>query len=72
MMNITKALALPVLSAGILGAAALGLAGTAAAQGPEGSGNRYSPDTYASPAPDVMPGWYNHHGPQRVAILQNR
>ncbi|OMC31852.1 hypothetical protein A5740_14300 [Mycobacterium sp. GA-1841] len=72
MMNFTKALVVPVLSAGVLGAAALGLAGTAAAQGPEGAGNRYSPDTYATPAPGMKPGWHYHHGPQRQLIIQNQ
>ncbi|WKG03156.1 hypothetical protein [Mycolicibacterium sp. HK-90] len=72
MTKFTKALALPILSAGFLGAVALGLAGTAAAQGPQGSGNLYSPDTYATPAPGMKPGWHNHHGPQRVTILQGQ
>lgn len=72
MKHIAKAFALPVLSAGVFGAVALGLAGTAAAQGPSGSGNMYSPDTYATAAPSIMPGWHYHHGPQRQIILQNR
>jgi hypothetical protein len=66
MTKFAKALALPVLSAGFLGAVALGLAGTAAAQEPQGPGHLYSPDTYATPAPGMKPGWHNHHGPQRV------
>jgi hypothetical protein len=70
MNGLAKALALPILSAGIFGAVALGLAGTAAAQGPTGSGNAFSPDTYATPAPSIMPGWHYHHGPQRQLILQ--
>ncbi|MDV3123976.1 hypothetical protein M1247_03535 [Mycobacterium sp. 21AC1] len=70
--RIVRFAALPILSAGVIGGAALGLAGTAAAQGPVGSGNVYSPDTYATPAPTIMPGWHNHHGPLRIAVLQNR
>ncbi|MEX3646349.1 hypothetical protein ABFW11_12655 [Mycolicibacterium porcinum] len=66
MTKFTKALALPILSAGVFSAVALGLAGTAAAQEPHGAGNLYSPDTYATPAPGMKPGWHNHHGPQRI------
>jgi hypothetical protein len=69
MTKFTKALALPILSAGVFGAVALGLAGTAAAQTPQGSGNLYSPDTYATPAPGMKPGWHNHHGPQRITSI---
>jgi hypothetical protein len=59
--------ALPIVSAGILGVAALGLAGMAnAATTTVQNGPNVSivttPDTYASPAPIVIPGWYYHHG----------
>ena len=58
----------------IIGAAALGLAGTATAaatggQSPTGPGNLFSPGTYATPAPIVGPGWYNNHGPAYIAHL---
>ncbi|OFB40026.1 hypothetical protein BA059_11140 [Mycolicibacterium sp. (ex Dasyatis americana)] len=69
MTKLTKALALPILSAGVFGSVALGLAGTAAAQEPHGPGNQFSPDTYATPAPGMKPGWHNHHGPQRHLIV---
>ena len=72
--GIVRFAVLPILSAGAIGAAALGLAGTAAAQGPTGPGNVYSPDTYATPAQDVIPipGWHNHHGAWRITNLQNQ
>jgi hypothetical protein len=62
-----------VATAGLLTAAALGLAGTAAAATtPEGPGYSYSPDTYATPAPSAQPGWHNHHGPTHIAILNGK
>ncbi|WP_458317630.1 hypothetical protein [Mycolicibacterium brisbanense] len=70
--SIVRFAALPILSAGAIGAAALGLAGTASAQGPTGPGHVYRPDTYATPAPDVMPGWHNHHGAWRITDLQDQ
>ncbi|MCV7252240.1 hypothetical protein H7J86_08690 [Mycobacterium hackensackense] len=76
MTNMIKTLGLSIVTAGILGAGALGLAGTAAAAttttAPSGPGYSYSPDTYAHPAPTAMPGWHNNHGPARIAHLQNR
>jgi len=70
-------IALPIVSAGILGGAALGLAGMANAaatggQAPTGPGYSYSPGTYAKPAPTQQPGWHNHHGPQHIAGLTQR
>jgi hypothetical protein len=63
-------------TAGILTAAALGLAGTAAATTtnttPEGPGYSYSPGTYATPAPTVGPGWHNNHGPAYIAHLNGK
>ncbi|OBK71326.1 hypothetical protein [Mycobacterium sp. 1274761.0] len=65
--RIARYIGLPVVSAGILGAAALGLAGIANAEvtttqnGPSVS-IVATPDTYASPAPSAMPGWWYHHG----------
>jgi hypothetical protein len=65
--SIARYIGLPVVSAGILGAAALGLAGMANAEvttTQNGSGVSIvaTPDTYASPAPSAMPGWWHHHG----------
>ena len=72
--NIARYVALPIVSAGILGGAALGLAGMASAtttvdqNGPSVS-IVTSPDTFAKPAPDVIPGWYYHHGVGRLAMF---
>ncbi len=72
--NIARYLALPIVSAGILGGAALGLASTAGAattvnqNGPSVSITT-SPDTYANPAPNAIPGWYYHHGVGRLAMF---
>ncbi|MGH3581919.1 MAG: hypothetical protein ACRDUB_10055 [Mycobacterium sp.] len=74
-MNFTfRNLGLSVCTAGIIGAGALGLAGTAAAatQTPIGPGYSYSPEVKAHPAPTAKPGWHNNHGPARIANLQNR
>ena len=67
-------IALPVAAAGILGGAALGLAGAATAatvggEAPTGSGYAYSPQTFAHPAPTVGPGWHGNHGPAYIAHL---
>jgi hypothetical protein len=74
--NFARYCALPAVTAGMIGAAALGLAGMANAatsgQAPTGPGYSYSPDTYAKPAPTAKPGWHNNHGPQRIANLQNQ
>ena len=74
MKNIIRVFALPIASAGILGGAALGLAGMASAQtqAPTGPGYSYSPQTTAAPAATQQGGWQAHHGPQHVANLQNR
>jgi len=71
MTRIARMIALPIVSAGIIGGAALGLAGMANAQtqAPTGPGYSYSPSTYAKPAPTQAPGWHAHHGPQRAANL---
>lgn len=63
--TIARYLALPLLSAGILGAA-LGLAGTAAAAevAPSpGSSMIATPQVHAQPAPEALPGywWHRHH-----------
>jgi hypothetical protein len=74
MTNITRLLALPILFAGLIGGAALGLAGTAnaAAQAPTGPGYSYSPTVKAKPAPTQQPGWRNHHGATHIANLTQR
>jgi len=79
MTSITRSFArycaLPAVTVGIIGGAALGLAGlanatpgpaaptTTTAPAPSGPGYQYYPDTYATPAPSQLPGWQNHHGP---------
>lgn len=72
--NVVRYLAAPA----IIGGAALGLAGTAAATpshstptttvapGPAGPGYQYSPEHYAPAAPTQSPGWQNHHGPTHM------
>ncbi len=65
--NIVRYIALPIVSAGIIGGAALGLAGMASAattttQDSTGTSIVTSPDTYAKPAPSALPGWRHHHG----------
>ncbi|WP_458319671.1 hypothetical protein [Mycolicibacterium brisbanense] len=76
MNRITSAIALPIISAGIIGGAALGLAGTASASttstAPSGPGHSFSPQVHAHPAPNAQPGWHNHHGAWHVAERQNR
>ncbi len=64
---IARYIALPIVSAGIFGGAALGLAGMANATTPTnteptGPGHSYSPSVKADPAPSQKPGWHNHHG----------
>jgi hypothetical protein len=73
--NIIARIALPVVSAGILGGAALGMAGMANAStvaNSTGPGYSYSPSTKAHPAPTQKPGWHNHHGVWHVNALNNR
>jgi hypothetical protein len=75
MTTIARLVALPILSAGIIGAAALGFAGMANAATstePTGPGYSYSPDTLAKPAPSATPGWRAHHGVHHIADLQNQ
>lgn len=74
MTRFVRIAAMPIVTAGILGGAALGLAGAASAQtqAPTGPGYSYAPETHATPAATQAPGWHAHHGPQHVAGLQNR
>ena len=67
MNRIVARIALPIVSAGILGGAALGLAGMANAavtttQNGSHTAIVATPDTYAKPAPSAMSGWRFHHG----------
>jgi hypothetical protein len=69
MTSIIARIALPIVSAGVLGGAALGLAGMASAavtttQNESGSHTAIvsTPDTFAKPATSAMPGWRFHHG----------
>jgi hypothetical protein len=72
--NIARYIALPIVSAGILGGAALSLAGMASASTTvtdhsTGTSIVTSPDTYAKPAPNALPGWRHHHGHGRHAMF---
>ena len=70
--NMIARIALPVVSAGILGGAALGLAGMANAtttNGPTGPGYSYAPSVKAKPAPEAKPGWHNHKGIWHINAL---
>jgi hypothetical protein len=72
--NMIARIALPVVSAGVLGGAALGLAGmanAATATQPTGPGYSYSPSVKAQPAPSQKPGWHNHHGIWHINALNN-
>jgi len=64
--------ALPIVSAGIIGGAALGLAGTASAADTDVKPPAIvaTPDVKAHPAPEAMPGWRWHHGIYQVEVLQ--
>jgi hypothetical protein len=68
-INIARTFALSVVSAGIIGGAALGMAGMANAATsthPTGPGHMFTPSVKAHPAPDAMPGWHGHHGAWRI------
>ena len=71
---IARYIALPVVSAGIFGGAALGLAGMANAATPTeptGPGYSYAPSVKAMPAPEAKPGWRNHHGVWHINALHD-
>lgn len=71
--NLARYVALPFVSAGIIGAAALGMAGMANASTPPGSqgtNHSYAPHVKAHPAPGALPGWHHNHGVWRVERLQ--
>jgi hypothetical protein len=65
-------IALPIVSAGIIGGAALGLAGTANAATTDVRPPSIvaTPTAKAHPAPDAMPGWRWHHGIHHLQDLQ--
>ena len=70
--TIARYIALPIVSAGIFGGAALGLAGMANAATPtepHGPGYSYAPSVKAHPAPTQKPGWHNHHGIWHIDAL---
>ena len=78
-INITRSLAryiaLPIVSAGIIGGAALGMAGmanAATATQPSGPGHSYAPSVKAHPAPEAQPGWHGYHGPDQAPALGAR
>ncbi len=65
-------IALPVVSAGIIGGAALGMAAMANASTtsePTGPGYNYAPTVTAHPAPEAQPGWRWHHGVHHLEDL---
>jgi hypothetical protein len=66
-------IAMPVVSAGIIGGGAIGLAGAASAATstqPTGPGYSYAPSVQAQPAPAAQPGSHWHHGVHHLADLQ--
>ncbi|MDH6247471.1 hypothetical protein [Mycobacterium sp. OTB74] len=73
-MNATRIFGFSIISAGIVGSAALGLAGTAGAT-TIGEDVRpphvvATPDTKAQPAPQAIPGARWHHGVYHVTALE--
>jgi hypothetical protein len=64
--------ALPIVAAGIIGGAALGLAGTASATDTDVKPPAIvaTPDVKAHPAPEAVPGRIWHHGVWHLADLQ--
>jgi hypothetical protein len=70
--SIARYIALPIVSAGILGGAAVGVAGMANAATstePSGPGYSYAPSVKATPAPEAKPGWRNHKGIWHINAL---
>jgi len=64
-------IALPFASAGLIGAAALGLAGAAhAATDVRPPSIVATPNVKAHPAPDAQSGWRWHHGMHHLADLE--
>jgi hypothetical protein len=71
-IKIARTFALSVVSAGIIGGAALGLSGTAnAATADVQQPNIVAvPSVTAHPAPEALPGWRWHHGVHHLQDLQ--
>jgi hypothetical protein len=71
-INIARTFALSVVSAGIVGGAALGMAGMANAATTTASQPAIvaTPQVKAHSAPTAMPGWRNHHGVWRAEKLE--
>jgi hypothetical protein len=71
---ITRYIAMPAVAAGIIGGAALGMAGMANAATSVASDPRpgivATPEVKAHPAPEAVPGWHGHHGVWHVQHLQ--
>jgi hypothetical protein len=72
MNTFARLIALPIVSAGIVGGAALGLAGAASAATTDAQQPNVvaAPSVKAHPAPDAMPGWRWHHGVDHLQDLQ--
>jgi hypothetical protein len=64
--------ALPIVSAGIIGGAALGLAGAASAATTDVQQPNIvaTPQVKAHPAPGAMPGWRWHHEVYHLQTLE--
>jgi hypothetical protein len=65
-------IALPAVSAGIVGAAALGMAGAAnaATYSTPSPSIVATPDVHAHPAPNAVPGHNWHHGMWKLSTLE--
>jgi hypothetical protein len=69
--RIARYIAPPIVSAGIIGGAALGMAGMANAgtySQPSDPGF-HAPSVKAHAAPNSQPGWYSHHGQHHIDNL---
>jgi hypothetical protein len=71
MNTFARFIALPIVSAGIIGGAALGLAGAASAATTTQSPSIVAtPNVKAHPAPDAVPGHHWHHGMYHLTQLE--
>jgi hypothetical protein len=70
--NIARTFALSIVSAGLIGGAALAMASMANATPyePNGPGYSYATPVQAPPAPESVPGWHGHHGVWHVENVQ--
>jgi hypothetical protein len=70
--RLARYFALPIVTAGIVGGAALGLAGAANATTFDVKQPNIvaTPNVKAQPAPDALPGWRWHHGVYHLQDLQ--